>query len=350
MTMVDAAGVSRNANHPSVPWPDDLRPYSPRPRGQRPQTLLTRHDGLTERLHTGPHDQRPAAGVLALLPSLPPWQLLDPTRSNTPLQGASVVLDWLSCHPGTGWQQRWRAAGCDEDLDWIGRIHVDAGRSPTTTRAEILAGLTGLLLCRVVLPGYAFLNALKSPVLLELTRRAHSPDRFANLAELATSLGMSPRTAGSGIKILSKIVLHTGRDLNELAVEDIFEYRAAGLRPSGGAPAGTYAAWDLLTAAGILPQGSLKQALRHSQRPTAELVDRYRLKCRPIRDLLVRYLDERRPGVDYGTFRGLVGHLAGSFWADLEHHHPGILKFRGFRWILNVWMRRRRGARTRARR
>src|SRR5205823_2243149 len=49
-----------------------------------------------------------------------------------------------------------------------------------------------------------------------------------------------------------------------------------------------------------------------------------RLTWRPIRDLLIRYLEERRPGVDYGTFRGIVGDLAGRFWADIEHHHPGI--------------------------
>ena len=323
MTAVQAAGVSRNVSRSTVPHSDGPGPQPPRPRGQRPATMLTRHDDLIERLHTGPYDELPAPEVLALLLSLQPWQLLA-GRPNPPLRGASAVLDWLSNHPGTGWQQRWRAAGCDSDLDWIGQIGVGGDRSPATARAEILAGLTGLLLCRVVLPGYGFLNALKSPALLELTRRAHNPDRFADLARLATDHGMSPQMARSGINIVSKIVLHTGRDVDELNAEDIFEYRAAGLRPSGGAPAGTYAAWDLLAGAGILPQGSLKQALRHGQRPTTELVDRYRLTCRPIRDLLIRYLGERRPGVDYGTFRGIVGDLAGRFWADIEHHHPGI--------------------------
>ena len=38
----------------------------------------------------------------------------------------------------------------------------------------------------------------------------------------------------------------------------------------------------------------------------------------------MRYLDERRPGLDYGSLHGLVGLLVGNFWADIERHHPEI--------------------------
>jgi hypothetical protein len=40
--------------------------------------------------------------------------------------------------------------------------------------------------------------------------------------------------------------------------------------------------------------------------------------------VLVRYLDERRPALDYNTLATLAGELAGTFWADIERHHPGI--------------------------
>ena len=40
--------------------------------------------------------------------------------------------------------------------------------------------------------------------------------------------------------------------------------------------------------------------------------------------MLVRYLDERRPALDYKTLATLAGELAGTFWADIERHHPGI--------------------------
>ncbi|MET9593152.1 hypothetical protein ABZY45_19750 [Streptomyces sp. NPDC006516] len=88
---------------------------------------------------------------------------------------------------------------------------------------------------------------------------------------------------------------------------------------------GTHSAWDLLRGAGVIDsKDTLKDALRHGQRPTAELVDAYNIQSTQVRNLLVRYLEERRPGIDYGTFRGLVRELAGVFWADIEAHHPGI--------------------------
>jgi hypothetical protein len=55
-----------------------------------------------------------------------------------------------------------------------------------------------------------------------------------------------------------------------------------------------------------------------------QLVDRFDLTCRPVRDLLVDYLTERRPGLDYATLDNLSMFLSLHFWADLEAHHPGI--------------------------
>ncbi|QUH04227.1 site-specific integrase [Saccharopolyspora erythraea] len=70
--------------------------------------------------------------------------------------------------------------------------------------------------------------------------------------------------------------------------------------------------------------GSLRGALRRGPRSTEELVDAYGLRCTQVRDLLVRYLDERRPSVDYSTLRQLATKLAKNFWGDLERHHPGF--------------------------
>ena len=67
MTAVQAAGVSRNVSRSTVPHSDGPGPQPPRPRGQRPATMLTRHDDLIERLHTGPYDELPAPEVLAHL-------------------------------------------------------------------------------------------------------------------------------------------------------------------------------------------------------------------------------------------------------------------------------------------
>ena len=43
-----------------------------------------------------------------------------------------------------------------------------------------------------------------------------------------------------------------------------------------------------------------------------------------MRDLLVDYLRERQPGVDYATLHKMSYSLGRLFWRDLEIHHPGI--------------------------
>jgi hypothetical protein len=60
------------------------------------------------------------------------------------------------------------------------------------------------------------------------------------------------------------------------------------------------------------------------QLSATELVERYHLRPGSIRNLIIDYLTERRPSVDYSTLNRLALELAGLFWADLEHHHPGI--------------------------
>jgi integrase len=43
-----------------------------------------------------------------------------------------------------------------------------------------------------------------------------------------------------------------------------------------------------------------------------------------VRNLIVAYLRERAPVMDYGSLSNLTHWLAELFWGDLERHHPGI--------------------------
>jgi len=73
-----------------------------------------------------------------------------------------------------------------------------------------------------------------------------------------------------------------------------------------------------------------------------ELVDRYPIACRPMRDLLVAYLKERQPSVDYGTVVSLCYSLVRCFWSDLEAHHPGIDRLRLTPEVASAWKGRLR--------
>jgi hypothetical protein len=69
---------------------------------------------------------------------------------------------------------------------------------------------------------------------------------------------------------------------------------------------------------------SLRQLRTPGQRIPDQMIDRYNLACRPMRDLLVDYLKERQPALDYNSLESLASLLGNRFWADLEAHHPGI--------------------------
>ncbi|MER5263142.1 hypothetical protein ABTZ99_13840 [Actinosynnema sp. NPDC002837] len=55
-----------------------------------------------------------------------------------------------------------------------------------------------------------------------------------------------------------------------------------------------------------------------------ELVDRYPLRCGPVRDLIVDYLRERQPSLDFASIDAISRTLAGLFWARIEALAPGI--------------------------
>jgi hypothetical protein len=161
-----------------------------------------------------------------------------------------------------------------------------------------------LMVNRIVLPGYGFLRGYKAMRLFKNVQRLFPEGKLEQMRRYGADVGMTGRHIDEGLRLISSIILHTGRDLDQLTAEDVFYLRARDRRASGEAYVGTHSAWDLLRGAGILQtKDTLKDALRHGQRPTAELVDSYNLQSTQIRNVLVRYLEERRPGVGYGTFR-----------------------------------------------
>ena len=193
-----------------------------------------------------------------------------------------------------------------------------------TRRQEHVAGLACLLMCRVVLPSYDFLAAYRAKGLLDGCARSCGP-RCCHLENAAAERGLSGRDRSDALSMISKIVLHTGTDVDALTADDILEVYAWSVHSQRRQVPGLHAAWDLLGVIGVTPaELTLRSALRRGQRSTTELVDDYDICCRPIRDVFIRYLSERRPALDYNSLISLAGELVGAFWADIERHHPGI--------------------------
>ena len=68
--------------------------------------------------------------------------------------------------------------------------------------------------------------------------------------------------------------------------------------------------------------------MAQGQLTVEELVDRYQIQCKPVRDLLVDYLRERQPALDYSSLDAISASLAGRFWARIEALSPGISTLR----------------------
>ena len=162
---------------------------------------------------------------------------------------------------------------------WIDTLAPGDTRPAATKRQEHLAGLACLLMCRVVLPSYDFLAAYQAKSLLDRVRKIMRPEMFARLENAAAERGLSGRNRSDALRVISKIVLHTGTDVDALTAEDVLEVSAwsVHVHPRRKQIPGLHVAWDLLGDIGVTPADiTLRSALRRGQRSTAELVGRLR--------------------------------------------------------------------------
>ena len=190
--------------------------------GTRARGPFDTDERLLQQHRVGPVDRLPAGGILALLPRLPDWPSATVHRTRR-LKGAGTILDWLNAHPGEGWQDRWTVSGADRDTSWIEMLAPGDTRQAVTKRQEHIAGLGCLLMCRVVLPSYDFLAAYRAKGLLGQVREIMRPDMFARLENAAAERGLSGRDRGDALCVISKIVLHTGTDIDALTPGDVLE-------------------------------------------------------------------------------------------------------------------------------
>lgn len=258
------------------------------------------------------------------------------------MDAASALLRWLETQPGEGWQARWETGNPDDTTEWIATVAAGDPRSPRSNRLYYLDALGCLMLIRFVLPSHRFLRHLSSPVLYGRARATFRPDLFAQVEQKADELQLRKFQRAQAINSLTALVLHSGRDLDELTFDDFMTLRYAKAdRPGGQTRGGISVGWDLARTIARIPDTPFHQMRMSGQLSADEIVDSYKLACRPIRDVIVRYLNERRPALDYSSFDGNARVLA-AFWADLEAHHPGIDSLHLSEDVAEAWRQRAR--------
>ena len=155
--------------------------------------------------------------------------------------------------------------------------------------------------------------------------------------------GITPHAQKHVLFRVAVIIAAKGGTVAGITIGDVLEILSAedGLR--GKEPSGP-ATFRALREAGIFGDGipTLREIRDTGQRTVGELVDRYPVACRPVRDLIVDYLRERQPSINYVTLKNRAYELTRCFWADLEQHHPGIDSLRLSPEMAAAWKQRLR--------
>jgi hypothetical protein len=281
-----------------------------------------------------------------------PFAVDSPGSQRWRFRAARLAVAWLADQPGDTWQQRWLASGAEaagqgwkqDCAGWLDDRGVHVGQ-----RLDLLSvGLILAIAADAIRPSLGWLAAPGvSPWALARTlERSRDPAGFARLRAAVAQAGrIAAKARHATIGRAAIIVGAKGGTLGEVTAGDFPELLDAERQGRGRPDDYSAVSWRLLRQAGVFgpdAPGSLAQLLTIGQRSPAELIDRYQLACRPVRDLLVDYLQERQPALDHRSLDTLAQQLGRNFWADLEHHHPGISSLNLPPEVANAWKQRLR--------
>lgn len=314
------------------------RVTSSTPGGQKPGAPGTGVVALRRRFPPRPtqtswhHTAQPQDEVLQRL-DRPPFRADNAKTQQYRLRGAEKILRWMATFGGATWQQRWQVSGQEQTsgAEWA-RLPTDwlISRGESANAGVLSSGLFILICADVIRPSLAWLTSRRSRQLTAGMAQYRDFDGFAQLDQVITAdptiIVANAQPAKARIAV---ILAGKGGCLADITVGDCVEFYDvhSRIRPLGGP--GKKLFYVLLHRLGVFGPDA-PTTLRalcgpaQGQLSARELVDRYDLAPGPIRDLIIDYLAERRPGVDYSTLTNLAQVLAGLFWADLQRHHPGI--------------------------
>lgn len=271
----------------------------------------------------------------------PPFRADDPDARCHRNLSLQAVLDWLGLYPGESWQQRWAAtgAGVDGYRDWRAQLVSDLDTAGLMTkrrnhvRKVLGTGLLQLIGADYIRPPLGWLMATSSPVRIAYEMaKVRDPHGVADLRAARMLNTVGDTTMLPAIEKVALIMAAKGGSVRDVTVGDSLELLRISrevfpgpVRSSRHSPV----FYQLLHKLGHLPADApptvrMFSPLFAGRVPVEQLVDRYQLSCHPIRDLLVDYLRERQPAIDYNTLTALATSLALWFWKDLERHHHGI--------------------------
>jgi hypothetical protein len=268
------------------------------------------------------------------------------------VRGLGWLLDWLADQPGQTWQQRWMASGADAlGGDWRQAPIAwqrARGRESRWLWHELSGALVVAICGDLVRPSLGCLvaGAAGKGSLTRNLARHRDPQGFARLRQLCDAdPQVSDVAASLTLRRSAEIIAAKGGTLADITIGDALELMDREAETFTCPTRDHKVFYRMLREMGIFgseaPQ-RLRAFRTAGQLTPEELVDRYQLQCRPVRDLLVDYLRERQPAMDYTSLKNLAYYLAQRFWADLEQNHPGIDSLRLPPDVAEAWKQRQR--------
>jgi len=279
-----------------------------------------------------------------------PFALPNRLSQQTRRLGVLGVLNWLHTQPGDSWQQQWLASGAETHPDWQQLVSAPTEQAAAVgdgPRLPHLApGLLVLVCADVIRPSLRWLlgfAAARRGLAAEMGRTRDNA-AFAALSDMCASGAVGLLAGQQALTRVAVIMAAKGGMAADIVVGDCVELLDVA-RTHGHGDGHTHSPlfYQLLRTSGRLGADAPAsiQVFTGRGRPTCEqLIDRYRIQCRPVRDLLVDYLREREPSVDFSSLQRFAYLLGKLFWADLEAHHPGIDSLKLPREVAAAWKQR----------
>ena len=277
-----------------------------------------------------------------------PFRLENPDSQRTRRTGVLAVLGWLADFPGRNWQQRWQASGAEAAGDWRDLfIGESAGRwrnAPGEPAPHLSIGLMVLICADVIRPGLDWLLRFPPARRALATEMARTRDStaFAALNQACLEGPIGLQAAQQALTRIAIIMAAKGGPVSAVRVGDCVELLATvtgtGLQTNTRSPL----FYQLLRRHvwGEDAPAAIEMFSGNGQPTCEQLIDRYKIKCRPIRDVLVDYLRERQMAMDFSSLQRTAYLLGKLFWADLEAHHPGIDSLKFSREVAATWKKR----------
>ncbi|MEV8529751.1 hypothetical protein AB0451_37540 [Streptomyces sp. NPDC052000] len=284
----------------------------------------------------------------------PPFVLESSASQARRKTGLTKILAWLEQYPGQTWQDRWTASGADEvgNIAWrrlATRWLQSTGWSYQEPKKDFDAlgsGMLPLMSGDVIRPSLSWLLTPGTvQILTAEMARSRDPRGFTALAALCREDPANSHTKDGALRRIATMMAAKGGMVSDITAGDCLELAA--LLPSiGGRSTDTSVYfYQLLHAMGVFPAAALPTVRifnpkNQGQISVEQMIDRYDIACRPMRDLLVDYLRERRPSLDYTSLRAVAFGLSKLFWKDLENHHSGIDSLRLTPVVADAWKQR----------